>query len=229
MSKDDGGLATFADSLFTQDFDYTVPPVKLEKLIAAAKPGDRVLDLGCGAGVLGRELMHRRLVRSYLGIDVASQALNRARAAGLTVVRGDVSKRLPVAAGSADLIYATEIIEHLFDTDRFVQEIRRVLKPSGRIVFSTPNVASLGRRITLAVGRNPYLDFAAGPQDVGHIRYFVAANLRELCARNGLQVTALESDYVNFHISGRWRSRRLALLFPTLGASLIAHCRNRSD
>ena len=229
MSKDDGGLATFADSLFTHDFDFTIPPVKFEKLIAAAQPGDRVLDLGCGAGVLGRELMRRRLVRSYLGIDVASQALNRARAAGLTVIRGNVSKRLPLAAGCADLVYATEVMEHLFDTDRFVQEIRRVLKPSGRIVFSTPNVASLGRRIMLAMGRNPYLDFAAGPQDVGHIRYFVAANLRELCARNGLQVTALESDYVNFQISGRWRSQRLASLFPALGASLIAHCRIRTD
>ena len=227
MSNNDGALTTFADSRFRRDDDFRISPAKLEKHMAAAKPGDHVLDLGCGSGALGHELLRRRLVGFYVGIDVASQALNMARTADLTVVKADVSKRLPLATGWADLIYAAEIIEHVFDTDRFVQEMKRLLKPGGRIVLTTPNAASLGRRLLLAMGRNPYLEFAAGPHDAGHIRYFLSGTLHDVCARNGLNVTSLESDYVNFHSSGRWHSERLASLFPTLGRSLIAQCKKR--
>ena len=175
---------------------------------------------------LGSELSRRHHSSFYLGLDLVSQALDLARNADLTVVQADVSKQLPVASGWADLTYAVKIIEYLIDTDGFLQEMKRVLKPGGRIVLSTPNAASLGRRLMLAAGRSPHYESGIGPRDAGYVRYFVSGSLRELLARNGLKITALESDYLNFNNSHNLRSARLASLFPTLGTTLIAHCRS---
>ena len=228
MPTNDESLGAFAESRYARadDFDTHNRPVILEKLVAAARKGDRVLDLGCGSGSMGRELFRQHRPSFYLGLDLASRPLDLARKADLTVVQADLSKQLPLGSGWADLIYAVEIIEHLIDTDGFLQEMKRVLKPGGRIVLSTPNAASLGRRLMLAAGRNPHYESGLGPKDAGHVRYFVSGSLRELLARNGLKITALESDYLNFNNSHNLRSARLASLFPTLGTTLIAHCRS---
>ena len=222
-------LGEFARSRYQRTGEPSIRLVKLNKLAAAVRPGDRVLDLGCGAGILGRELAKRRIVSSYVGIDFVRSALALARVSGLTIVTADLSQRLPLASSQFDLVFAVEIIEHLVDTDAFLQETRRVLMPSGRLVLTTPNAASLGRRVLLAMGRNPHLEFALGPKDAGHLRYFVGSTLRELCGRNGFTVRALESDYVNLDDARRLGSAGAASLFPGLGGTLIAFCERSPD
>jgi SAM-dependent methyltransferase len=102
--------------------------------------GKKVLDAACGAGY-GSALLARN-ARMVLGVDVAREAVEYARlhyrSPSLAFAQSDCLA-LPCPAAHFDLIVAFEIIEHLRDPDAFLQELRRVLHPSGVLLLSTPN------------------------------------------------------------------------------------------
>lgn len=101
-----------------------------------------VLDLGCGTGYGSFELAKNRKVKKIIGIDNSKEAIDYAKKhyqnRNLEFRIGDVSN-LDFPDGSADIIIAFEIIEHLKEPDKFLEEIKRVLKKSGLCLISTPN------------------------------------------------------------------------------------------
>jgi SAM-dependent methyltransferase len=116
----------------------------------------RVLDAGCGAGYGSALLAQDALV--VFGVDLAAEAAAYAHARysqpNLFFSQGSCAA-LPIASASLDLIVAFEVIEHIAEWREFLAEARRVLRPSGQFVVSTPNknyyAASRG-----ASGANPY-------------------------------------------------------------------------
>ena len=113
---------------------------------ADLRPGQRVLDLGCG-WAYGTHWA-RTLGCSVTGIDLGHDQLSWARAAmpdaaGLGLVRAN-ARAMPYADATFDRAYSVEMLEHVFrpDRPRVLAEIARVLKPGGRVALSTPNVAS---------------------------------------------------------------------------------------
>jgi SAM-dependent methyltransferase len=127
--------------------------------------GLTVLDVACGAG-FGLEMLHHAGAHA-IGVDYDASALCevRQRQPGARLLHADAA-RLPLHDASIDLVVSFETIEHVPDARALVVEIRRVLKPSGRLVLSTPNRAfGPPARHT----NNPF-----------HIREFTAEELREL-------------------------------------------------
>ncbi len=116
----------------------------------------RVLDAGCGAGY-GSALLAQDALEVF-GVDLKSEAVAYARAhysePNLFFAQGSCAA-LPLASASLDLVVAFEVIEHIAEWRDFLAEARRVLRPSGQFVVSTPNkdyyTASRG-----ASGLNPY-------------------------------------------------------------------------
>lgn len=104
------------------------------------RDGDRALDLGCGEGALTGELLAAGAA-GVVGADVAEAALARARSRhpAITFERVPFDGPLPFADGSFELVWASEVIEHVADTARFLSEIRRILVPGGRLLVTTPN------------------------------------------------------------------------------------------
>jgi SAM-dependent methyltransferase len=102
--------------------------------------GKAVLDLGCGSGYGSMELA--RSAQSVLGMDVAWEAIDYARqhfvAPNLSFCVSDCCQ-LALADASLDAVVCFEVIEHLTQQDRLMREIRRVLKPEGFLLLSTPN------------------------------------------------------------------------------------------
>jgi SAM-dependent methyltransferase len=105
-------------------------------LLAEVKPGERVLDLGCGDGHFLRAL---RGVDA-IGVEIAAAAVQRARrnvpGADVRLVEPDGS--LPLGHNEVDLIWCSEVLEHIPDVGHALLEMRRVLKRGGRALFTVP-------------------------------------------------------------------------------------------
>jgi ubiquinone/menaquinone biosynthesis C-methylase UbiE len=117
-------------------------------LRAEARPGDRALDLGCGDGTLTAELA--RANAQVVGAEVAQAAITRAAQAhpDLRFELISMDRPLPFADNEFDLVWSSEVIEHVADTARWLSEVRRVLAPGGRLALTTPSHG----RLRLALG-----------------------------------------------------------------------------
>ena len=102
--------------------------------------GKKVLDVACGAGY-GTAILAGG-AKFAAGLDIDQEALLYAReqyrSANLCFLRSDCLK-LPFSDGELDLVVAFEILEHLKDGEGFIEELRRVLRPDGLLILSTPN------------------------------------------------------------------------------------------
>lgn len=85
-------------------------------------------------------------------------------------------------------MFALEIIEHLFDTESFLEEIYRVLKPNGILILSTPNITGLGCRLRCLFGkRPPVIECTSRGNVSGHIRAFDKSDIKELVSEAGFK------------------------------------------
>jgi SAM-dependent methyltransferase len=120
--------------------ELTPPDWELRRrfLLETVRRGDRALDLGCGSGEFTALLAEAGA--EVIGVDVADAALARARARhpGIDVRRIPIDGPLPFEDNSFDLVWASEVIEHIADTARWLSEVRRVLVPRGRLLLTTP-------------------------------------------------------------------------------------------
>jgi 2-polyprenyl-6-hydroxyphenyl methylase/3-demethylubiquinone-9 3-methyltransferase len=115
----------------------------------AAGPGRVLVDAGCGGGLLAPHLSDKGY--RHIGVDLGVIGLSQASARGVAGVNGDVT-RLPLRSGSADVVVAGEILEHVTDLPGTVAELSRVLKPGGLLVLDTVNDTALSRLITVTLG-----------------------------------------------------------------------------
>jgi SAM-dependent methyltransferase len=161
---------------------YELDPALSRLVLDRVGPQTRVLDVGCGTARSYAPELARR-ASSYTGVDVSATAVEAARAAGLDTRVIDDAAALPVPDGSFDQVVCIEVLEHLFAPDRAAAEIRRVLRPGGRLVASAPNVAYWRLRAMLATGTwNPLGDelSAEQPWRDPHIRFFTPATMERM-------------------------------------------------
>ncbi|WP_128436512.1 class I SAM-dependent methyltransferase [Streptomyces cyaneus] len=200
------------------------------------RPPATVLDVGCGDGsaaaVAARVLDGHRIV----GVDWSQDALRRATRWLPQVVRGQLSDGgLPFASGSADAVLFSEVVEHLVDPDGALDELRRVLRPGGHLMLSTPNLAAWYNRALLVGGVQPVFSEVSlrrvhgrpGSQVVGHLRLFTARALREFVTASGFEVVRLEGAPFHGVPSPLRPLDRLACRLPSLSSILLVHARRR--
>jgi len=114
---------------------------------AALRPGERVLDLGCGTGTLALMARKTEPEIEIVGLDADPEILRTARSkadaanAPIQLIQG-MSTELPFQDGEFDVVLSTLFFHHLRDEDKHATavEIARVLKPEGRVA-----VGDLGR------------------------------------------------------------------------------------
>jgi SAM-dependent methyltransferase len=130
--------------------DLAPPDLKVRRefLLAEVRLGDRALDLGCGAGSFTAVLADAGA--TAVGVEIAEAALRRARERNpsLDFRLAPVDGPLPLADNSFDVVWASEVIEHVADTARWLSEVRRVLVPGGRFLLTTPSHG----RLPIAIG-----------------------------------------------------------------------------
>jgi SAM-dependent methyltransferase len=137
----------YYEELWEQLPERLAPPdreLREALLLANVRAGERALDLGCGAGTFTASLA--RAGARAVGVEVARAPLRRARGAhpGLDFRLAPIDGALPLADNAFELVWASEVIEHVADTARWLSEIRRVLVPGGRLLLTTPAHGRLG-------------------------------------------------------------------------------------
>jgi SAM-dependent methyltransferase len=153
-------------------------------LLREAKAGDPhrpIVDIGCGRGELLDLLAENGL--EAIGVDINDEMLERARARGLKVAKGDaVSHLRALPDASLGAVTAIHVIEHLpFETILVVfEECARVLKPGGIAIFETPNPENV-----LVGACNFYIDPT-------HIRPLPPSTMRFIAEARGLTRVRVE-------------------------------------
>lgn len=117
-----------------------------------------LLDLGCHDGSWTSALVEAAgsQLRRTCGVEIVPNAGDEARRRGIEVVATDLNDPLPYTDAIFDLVHANQVIEHLADLDRFVSELARVLRPGGRGIVCTENLASWHNVAALALGYMPF-------------------------------------------------------------------------
>ena len=115
--------------------------------------GGRVLDVGCGGGLVAERIKDR--AAGYVGIDIPTRSLlvaaaeRSAEEALHTAWASASGDGLPFAAASFDVVVFSEVIEHLLQPELTVWEISRVLRPGGVLVMTTNNASEVPERSPL--------------------------------------------------------------------------------
>ena len=156
------------------------------------QPDDTCLDVGCGDGRAAGVWVRDRGA-TYVGVDISPEATAQAAAIGLDARVIDDASRLPFGDGAFDSVVCLEVLEHLFEPQHALREIRRVLKPGGALILTVPNVAYWRRRVDMfCFGRwNPLGDDRSvdQPWRDPHIRFFTLGALRRLLEAERLDAT----------------------------------------
>jgi SAM-dependent methyltransferase len=187
--------------------------------------GQTLVDLGCGMGTFTIEAAERGA--AAIGVDPAPAAVAAARrvaaaeqAAGAWFVRADAAE-LPVGSGSADVVLAADLTEHLDDVTlaRILREAWRALRPGGTLVLYTPDRQHFFERLR---------DRGIMKQDPSHIGVRSAAELSEVVATAGFdiqRVACLPSHLPLLNLAERGLGRWIPLLRRRIG--LVASRRER--
>jgi SAM-dependent methyltransferase len=137
----------------------------------------RVLDVGCGEGHFTAELA--RAGAAAVGADVSREALRRARARHpeLRLQAIPVEGEWPFADATFDAVWAGETIEHVADTPAWLSQVRRVLRPGGALLLSTP-AHGRGVMLALALSQRRFARHFDPRSD--HLRFYSARTLGRL-------------------------------------------------
>jgi 2-polyprenyl-3-methyl-5-hydroxy-6-metoxy-1,4-benzoquinol methylase/glycosyltransferase involved in cell wall biosynthesis len=133
----------------------------------------RILDVGCGAGHLLKVAMDCGW-RAY-GTEIAAGAFDQLAKLGVDAFRGELQSAR-YSDGFFDVVYCSEVIEHLLGPVSFLEESARILRPGGLLYLTTPNFNSLSRRL---LG----LEWRVFGKE--HVCYFTPASLSRAVLRAG--------------------------------------------
>jgi SAM-dependent methyltransferase len=207
------------------------------------RPGCVLLDVGCADGTYTVPLIQRVQPRLTIGLELADQFIDAARAKGIDVRQTDITERWPLEDSSVDVVHSNQVIEHVSATDHFMREIRRLLSPEGYAVVSTNNLSSWHNVIALIFGWQPLPCHVSDEAVVGnplaleeqrygerihrHLRLFTGRALSALAREHGLEVeSAVGSGYYPL---GPRASRVMARLDPTHAAYIVQRYRRGTD
>jgi ubiquinone/menaquinone biosynthesis C-methylase UbiE len=105
----------------------------------------KVLDVGCGSSVIVQK------IPNSIGVDISRDKLDYLNGRGMPLIQAD-ARSLPFRSDSFDTVISSQVIEHIKEQAGIFDEMRRVLKPRGRLIIGTPDYATLWRVIEPVYG-----------------------------------------------------------------------------
>lgn len=189
---------------------YTLSSVEFSK-------GMRVLDVGASPSHMAYVL--KQCGCDVVGIDHEPGHIQPQIQNSISIIHANIEKdRLPFDDNTFDVILFTEVIEHLvYNPQKALKEIYRVLKPDGLVILTTPNAISLNKIIILLERKNikwgGYKEFYKGSLYRRHNYEYTLEELKDLFNEAGFKI--VKSQYLNYYSS----------LLPTINRFYLAPIR----
>jgi SAM-dependent methyltransferase len=180
--------------------DYAAMKVeRAMSALAGLAPGSRLLEVGCGGGATTRAMVAARPDLVIHACDLSRAAIRVAQAQGgnIPYVVASIND-LPYADGSFDAVVFYDVLEHIPDADRSLDEVFRVLRPGGILAATVPAEGQPGTLEWLRWKLGWQADLKAYAK--GHVQRFTYRSLRTMLRRHGLR--PIEWQY-SFHILGQ--------------------------
>jgi len=148
--------------------------------------GDTIVDVGCGEGITLEKLLKAFPGKNILGVDAEAENIGICNRHKLPVISGDVYQ-LPLENDSVDCVLFSEVIEHLDHPEQALAEIRRVLRPGGRVIIIFPNdfMFKVSRIMTGMIKEAFY--------DPGHVMQWTPAKIRNALKTGGFSIISRRS------------------------------------
>jgi SAM-dependent methyltransferase len=128
------------------------------------------LDLGCDNGDLTIALAEEIDTYKVYGVEIVPERVRLAEEKAIKVRSFDLNHEFEFDDSSFDVVHANQIIEHLYDSDNFLAEIYRVLKPGGYAIISTENASSWCNILASIMGWQMFslTNFSGKKQGIGN-------------------------------------------------------------
>jgi ubiquinone/menaquinone biosynthesis C-methylase UbiE len=170
----------FQKSGHLSDFEIKWP--KLKKFIPLNK--SVIVDFGCGKGEILKEMALLNPSARYIGVDISEKALGQAKQ---NFPQGEFYKEneenIPLGDNSVDFVFSSEVIEHIYDTEKTIIEIARILKSGGQLLLTVPYHGFLKNILIALFAFNRHFNPVGS-----HIRFFSKKSLFSLLKKSGFNI-----------------------------------------
>jgi 2-polyprenyl-3-methyl-5-hydroxy-6-metoxy-1,4-benzoquinol methylase len=192
-------------------------PQVFELLKPFLKPGTEILDFGCGQGAFSQRLADAGMI-----VDSCDINTEQIKATVRNKIKLDLNKPhiTDSITGKYDMVIAMEIIEHLQNPWKYIEDCLSILKENGIIVLSTPNISSFASRLRFFM-KGSLIAFEKPDLDHGHITPLSFIQLENMFAAYKLEILkkGYAGDIPLFHFFGLstfsiFRNTVLPLLYP---------------
>ena len=184
----------------------------------------KLLDIGCTDGKFSAPLIKKGF--DCYGLEFMDKAIQESMDVGIKVTKGSFLEEFPFDNSSFDIVFGGEVIEHTTDDDYFLSETNRVLKPSGLLIITTPNLVSFGNRLRMAFGKLPRFAYAEF-----HYRIYNKNLLIKKFEKAGYEIIKISSNYV---LVSKFFNKYLGTIgeflgtyFPAFGENFIIIARKK--
>jgi 2-polyprenyl-3-methyl-5-hydroxy-6-metoxy-1,4-benzoquinol methylase len=201
--------------------DYEVPDtIRIKKVLAFLRKyfpdlcSVSLLECGIAKGGL-TDLLSKEGTECW-GVD-----FNPRKIEGVHIIQADLNMGFPEFNRCFDVIFAGELMEHLFDDAKFIENCRRLLKPGGLLIITVPNLVFIVNRFRMLFGKMPL--FAYMPF---HYHIYTKKTLKDLVEKSGFKILQFSSSHILFSTRRNRFGRIFEILgdiFPSMGAHLIVY------
>jgi len=191
----------FYSGIFGKKADryYRIQKKKIEAVLNLFERHEngKVLDIGCGDGLI-TSLIGDITKAEVHGVDISKSAVSEARKKGVLARTLNVDRDgFPFKKNTFDSVFCGDLIEHLYDTEKLLDDVIQIMKPGGYLIISVPNIASWYNRCFLLLGYMPVWiesslkTYTGNPfikDGMGHIHAFTRDSLKELLRLKGFSI-----------------------------------------
>lgn len=156
-----------------------------QAVVSLLLPADKMLELGCGDGNLGKISKDKNLFREMYGIEIHAPSAEMAKQWYTQIFTSDIEGFDLSTVPEIDAIICADVLEHLIDPWSVFNKLTQKLHNNGYIILSIPNARHI--RVWGGLVFKGRFDYqTSGVLDKGHLRFFTLANLKDLFEQNKL-------------------------------------------